>query len=940
MKRFLVACCVLSIVLWEGVSSWGATTDDIRKRIEEAEGVAGTSMEPTGLDRPKKQPLPDMPEADLKSLLIRSLGDDDGRKPEAAPQTKGKIVLVAEAGDGQISLKWNVIDLEGSAARDLHFTVRYGTEAGKLVRKVDAGSDVAYKIRDLKNSQVYYVQVQGVDKDKNTVALSDVERVVPLAEEFLSSNLEKDYARRPPSLQERFEPDALRRDLKQFGYEFFRNSRGVAQAQENLPVGADYVIGPGDVLRVDLWGSIQGRHELTVDRSGEITIPKVGVVKVWGLPYTQAKETINRAVARYYRGFELNVSLGRLRSIQVYVVGAVEAPGMYSVSALGTAINALAGAGGPTKNGSLRSVRLVRAGKLIQEIDCYDMFLTGDRSSDPRLENGDTVFVPVIGPVVAVAGEVKRPAIYELKGKVTLPEILQVAGGIAPSGDTGRIQVERVEGNSSRIVLDFNPNRKDLATALGDIVLQDRDMVKVFAISPASRQVVLLQGNVARPGEYQFRPGMRLRDLIPDYTMLLPDSYLDAVEITRLAPPDLHREVLSVSLRKVLAGEDKENIELHEQDSIKVFTRWEVLEKPMVAISGQVVNPGVFPFYPNMTVRDLITAAGSLKRSAFLENAELTRVTVEQGKARSSHLFVELNKALAGDPGHNLPLQPDDTLIVRGIENWLEASDRFVTLKGEVRYPGTYSITKGERLSSVIRRAGGYADKAYLLGARFTRKSVQEYQQKRMDEVILRTEKDIMQKQGELVSLSASREELEATRAALDGLLKGIERLKKLKAEGRVVLRLAPLEELARGAYDLELAGGDVLDIPSTPSVVNVIGEVYNPTSMVYLPDKSVSYFLRKSGGPTNNAEEDEMYLIKVDGSVFSRQQTSFGIHWDEEARSWSTGSFLGSRIDPGDSLVVPQKLERVAWMRNIKDITTILSQIALTAGTILLGLK
>ncbi|HEY5973680.1 MAG TPA: SLBB domain-containing protein [Geobacteraceae bacterium] len=872
----------------------------------------------------------DVPEADLKSLLFRSLGDEDGRKQdETAPTAKRKIVLVAEAGDGQVNLKWNVIELDSSIARDLRFTVKYGTESGKLTKQVDVGSDTTYKIRELKNSQIYYVQMQGVSRDKETVVVSEVERVVPLAEEFLSSNLEKNYARRPPSLQDRFEPDALQRDLKQFGYEFFRNSKGVAQAQDNLPVGADYVIGPGDVLRIDLWGSIQGRHELTVDRSGEIAIPKVGVVMVWGLPYSQARETIARAISRYYKGFELNVSLGRLRSIQVYVVGAVDAPGMYSVSALGTVINALAGAGGPTKNGSLRTVRIVRAGKLVQEVDCYDMLLSGDRHNDVRLENGDTVFVPVIGPVVAVAGEVKRPAIYELKGKGTLPEILQMAGGIAASGDTDRIQVERVEGNSSRIVLDFKPNGKDVTAALSDIVLQDRDMVKVFAISPAARRVVQLQGNVARPGEYQFRPGMRVRDLISDYTMLLPDSYLDALEISRLAPPDLHREVLSVSLRRILAGDDKENIELHEQDSVKVFTRWEVLEKPMVAINGQVFNPGVYPFYPNMTVRDLITAAGSLKRSAYLENAELTRVTIEQGKARSSHLFVELSKALAGDPAHNLPLQPDDTLIVRGIENWLEASDRFVILKGEFRYPGTYSITKGERLSSVIQRAGGYTANAYLPGAKFTRKAVQEYQQKRMNEVVLRTEKEIMQKQGELASLSASREELEATRSALEGLLKGVERIKQLKAEGRVVLYLTALQDLSSSSYDLELAGGDVLDIPSTPSFVNVFGEVYNPTSMVYLPDKDISFFLQKAGGPTKNAEEDEMYLIKADGSVFSRQQSS-----------WGTGSFLSSSIAPGDTLVVPQKLDRVAWMRNIKDITTIISQIALTAGTIILGLK
>jgi len=328
--------------------------------------------------------------------------------------------------------------------------------------------------------------------------------------------------------------------------------------------------------------------------------------------------------------------------------------------------------------------------------------------------------------------------------------------------------------------------------------------------------------------------------------------------------------------------------------------------------------------------------AGSLKRNAFLDSAELTRIEVEGGKAVATRRPVDLGKALAGDPQHNLELHPDDVVIVRGVVDWLEASDRFVTLKGEVRFPGTYSISKGERLSSVIARAGGFSDKAYLKGAKFTRKSVQETQQKRMDEIILRTEKDIIQKQGELTSLAASRDEIEATRASLDGLLKGLDKLKAAKAEGRVVIRLAPLDVFRMGPYDLELMGGDALEIPQTPSVVNVLGQVYNPTAFVYMSGRTISYYLEKSGGPTREAEESEMYIIKADGTVISKQQSSFGIRWDDSSRSWNFGSFSSSETDPGDTLVVPQKLERIAWMRTIKDITTILSQVALTAGVII----
>jgi protein involved in polysaccharide export with SLBB domain len=460
-------------------------------------------------------------------------------------------------------------------------------------------------------------------------------------------------------------------------------------------------------------------------------------------------------------------------------------------------------------------------------------------------------------------------------------------------------------------------------------------MVKVFPVNEAVRKVVSLKGNVARPGEYQFREGMRITDLIASFTALLPDSYMESGEVTRLVPPDLHREILSFNLRKALEGDPAENLLLHEQDTVKVFSRWDMQEKPTVSINGQVVNPGTYDFYPRMTVRDLVTAAGSLKRNAYLNNAELTRIVVANGRAEATRIGVDLGKALTGDPQQNMELQPDDVLIVRGIVDWLEATDRFIALQGEVKFPGVYSITKGERLSSVIARAGGYSDKAYLRGAKFTRKSVQESQQRRMDEVIARSEKDILQKQGELAALSASKEELEATKAALEGLMKGLERLKTVRAEGRVVIHLASLDDLRKSPYDLELQGGDSLEIPQTPSVVSVMGEVYNQTTLVYLPAKNVGFYLKKSGGPTRDAEEDEMYLIKADGSVMSRQQSTAGIHWDEDQRSWTFGGFMSSSMDPGDTLVVPQRLERIAWMRDIKDITTIISQIALTAGVI-----
>ncbi len=864
---------------------------------------------------------------------------DDARKSKVR---KPRLLVTAEAGDGLVLLSWKLLNVPAkSSDQAFRFSIRYGTESEKPTKTLHVGASDSHVLRELKNNQPYYIQVVASDREQLTLYKSDEIRTIPLPAEDQGSRLEKAFSKKTLTLMDKKDLDPFVRDLHQFGYDFFKNSSQTLAAMDSLPVGNDYILGPGDTLNLNVWGAVNSRHELTVDRNGEIMIPNVGMIKVWGLTYEQAKEVINKAIGRYFKNYEMNLTLGRLRTIQVFVVGEVEAPGSYPVSSLATVINALSAAGGPARSGSLRGIKVSRNGQAPLEVDLYDMFLSGDRSKDVRLQNGDTVFVPVIGPVVAVAGEVRRPAIYEIKGAATLPEVLKMAGGVTASGYTGRIQVERVANNSARVVLDFAPKDGSLDAALGTIQIMDRDMIKVFPVQEATRQIVSLKGNVVRPGENQYRKGMRLTDLIPGFQDLLPESYLESVEITRLAPPDFHRELLTANLRRALAGSEPDNILLQEQDTVKVFSRWEMEEKPQVSVNGAVVNPGTYNYYPGMTVRDLITAAGSPKRNAYLETGELSRIVIVGDKANPLRLSLDLAKALAGDPQQNLPLQSDDVLIVRSVTDWFDASDKFIKLKGEVRFPGVYSVARGEKLSSVITRAGGYTERAYLRGARFLRRSVRETQQKRMDEIIVRTEKEILQKQASLSSLAASREELEATKASLEGLMKSVEKMKTMKAEGRVVIRLGTIEELQKSSFDVVVEGGDELDIPARPSVVHVMGQVFNPISFVFQPESAdVGTYLKKAGGPTNDAETSEMYVIKSDGTVFSRQQSSFGLHWSDDDRHWTFGSFTASALEPGDTLVVPQKIERMAWMREIKDITQILANVALTAGTILIGLR
>jgi len=293
--------------------------------------------------------------------------------------------------------------------------------------------------------------------------------------------------------------------------------------------------------------------------------------------------------------------------------------------------------------------------------------------------------------------------------------------------------------------------------------------------------------------------------------------------------------------------------------------------------------------------------------------------------------MIDLEEALKGNPAHNLTLEPFDELIVRRIPNWTEAKDRYVTLTGEFVFPGVYPVYKGERLSAVIARAGGFTDKAYPKGAKFTRESVRKIQQQRMDEALVRAQEDVISKKTTSLSTAASKEEVEAAKATLEGLERSIAILKTKKAEGRVIIQLAAPEKLKGTPYDVELVGGDALYVPFDPKSVNVLGNVYNPTTSLYEPRKDVAYYLDRVGGPTSDGDEDEMYLVKADGTVYSNNQaSSFFFH----------NGFLSTNVDSGDTLVVPQKIERTAWLRNIKDITTIISQIALSAGTVFLGLR
>lgn len=751
---------------------------------------------------------------------------------------------------------------------------------------------------------------------------------VEVGEEAEVSPIEKALSAGDVTVGETESQPAPTRNLVQFGYSFFRPEAPGFAALTDIPVGPDYVIGPGDSIVLNAWGSLNGTFELEVNRSGEIVLPKVGAVKVWGLTFERLPEVINASLAKVFKDFKTSITMGRLKLIKIYVVGEVNSPGDYDLSSLSTLINALAAAGGPLKTGSLRNVMVKRGGEVVETVDLYDFFLHGDKSHDVRLQSGDTVFVPVIGKVAGITGNVKRPGIYELKNERTLKDLIGIAEGLLPTGYLERVQISRVCAHLKRTVSDVNLDPKGSGKSLDELTasigIQDMDLVNIAPIDQTLRGYVRLEGHVLRPGDYSLKPGMRINDLIHPEE-LLPEYYQGGAELTRYSGPDLHPEKVFFNLAKAISGDPGSNLELKEFDIVRVFSRWDMEEMPMVTVGGEVQKPGRYRLFKDMTVRDLLTLAGNPKLTAYLKNAELTRIKETDGSVTSYPVIVNLEEALKGNPKENIKLAPFDELTVRKIPNWVEETGRHITIKGEVMFPGTYPIYKGERLSSVLERAGGFTDKAYLKGAKFTRTLVKEEQQKRMDEVIARAEQEISVKQGDLASVAASKDELEATQAALNGLMQSVERLKTAKAEGRMVIRLSRLDEFRKGPYDLELMGGDELVIPQTPESVSVLGQVYNQTTFVHIPGKDVSYYLNMAGGPTQEADKSDMYLIRADGMVQSRRaEHGFFFHGTD---------FESLEPDSGDTIVIPQRFERIAWMREIKDIASTLGNVALMAG-------
>ena len=524
-----------------------------------------------------------------------------------------------------------------------------------------------------------------------------------------------------PSLYDMYvQTSARQRPLERFGLDVFRNTTNDPLAiPMDLPVGPDYVLGPGDSLEIDLWGGVSQRLFRVVDREGRVSLPEAGPLLVSGRNLGDVQSAVQQVLRTEYRDVSADVSLSRLRTVRVYVVGDVAAPGAYDISSLSTPLNALFAAGGVTARGSLRALKHYRGKQLVEEVDAYDLLLHGVRSGMGRLENGDTLLVPSIGPQVTVEGMVRRPAIYELHGESSLADVLDLAGGILPTATLRHIEVQRVEAHEKRtmLALDLSPT-EDADSAkkkLDAFKVSDGDEIHIFPIAPYNEDAIYLQGHVLRPGRYSYKQGMRLSDLIGSYKDLLPEPAAHYAEIVRLNPPDFHPSVESFDLTAALANPASAP-KLEPLDTVRIFSRYDFQPAPEIWVGGEVREPGKYRTSGQAHLKDAVYLAGGITQDASLDSAQLFRT---QPDGTLKILSVDLREALAGNPIDNILIEPRDRLLVH--RNPARVDPPTVYITGEVAKPGRYPLTSNMHVEDLVRVAGGMKRSAYTESADLSR---------------------------------------------------------------------------------------------------------------------------------------------------------------------------------------------------------------------------
>ena len=723
-----------------------------------------------------------------------------------------------------------------------------------------------------------------------------------------------------------------------YGQDLFRNVPSTFAPSDLSPVTSDYLIGPDDELRIRIWGQINFSGNVRVDRSGNIYLPQIGVVGVAGLPFSALDQHLRKAVGATYRNFDLSVDMGRIRSIQVYVTGRARRPGVYTVSSLSSLVDALFASGGPSPHGSLRHILVNRGGKTVDDFDLYALLIHGDKSHDVRLQSEDVLYIPPAGPQAAITGSINNPGIYELREGDTIRNLIDAAGNASEVASSARISLERLEEPQHRQAMEFGFDATSLSTPV-----VGGDILRIYSILPAYQKTVILRGNVANPGRFGWRPGMHLSDLIPDQDSLVSRDYWWKRSHLGLPAPEFEPSISTIGQFQRPAESDLKGrltTSVTQETLMSALTPTDQPSPDMPgsdsAKSAQMGNSGTLgsqltrESVPGSTGKPSLNtirlaAPGINWNYAVIERTDPTTL-------QSSLIPFDLGRlVLNHDAAQDLALQPGDTITVfsqADIRVPIDLQVKYVKLEGEFAHPGFYSVTPGETLRDLVRRAGGLTSKAYLYASEFTRESTRLLQQQRLDEYVrtisMESERGTQELAMSATSSAASASDVSASRSAGQGL---VARLSQIRATGRIVLRFQPNGANVENVPALDLQDGDKFVVPYVPSTVNVIGAVYDQNSFLYQPGQTVGNYLNMAGGPNRNADKRHSFVIHADGSVISSVALKGVGFWGKD--------FNQLRLHPGDTIIVPDKTLRPTALRNVLDWSQIFSQLALGAAAI-----
>ncbi len=754
-----------------------------------------------------------------------------------------------------------------------------------------------------------------------------------------------------------------------YGTELFHNVPSTFAPLNMTPVPSNYVIGPGDELRIRVWGQVNFQSNVQVDRSGEVYLPQVGPVHVAGMPFSALDGHLRSAIGRVYRNFDLTADIGQIRAIQVYVAGEARRPGVYTVSSLSTLVDAVFASGGPSIQGSMRNIELRRGSETVASFDLYALLAHGDKSKDVKLLPGDVIFIPPVGAEVAITGSIRNPAVYELRTGEALDNLIADAGGVSAVAEEARISIERIQDHHDRQAMEVAFDTRGLKTPLAD-----GDLIRIFSIVPMYQQTVILRGNLANPGRFAWHPGMHLSDLIPDKDSLITRNYwwkraqlgLPAPEfqasegLTYMRQPADNTPITlktlipsQMSRSNQTASQQGPNGILQDQSG-STPTQYGVGQNQAAlqqTQSGMVQSqPGMIGGQPLSAQQRAGSSSLAAQQAGFSSGipAPEQRTEVRQLAAEIDWDYAVIERldpktlktmlvpfdlgklVLQHDSSQDLDLQAGDVVTIfseADIHVPIAEQTKLVTLSGEFVHAGVYTVQPGETFRHLVERAGGLTPNAYLYASEYTRESTRRMQQARIDEYVQNLSMEIQR--GNLATAASAVSSAQDPTAAAGSQASEqqlLASLRQIQATGRIVLRFKPDSSGIDSLPDITMENDDQFIVPSTPATVNVVGAVYDQNSFLFTQGRRAGEYLQLAGGPNQDSDRKHEFLIRADGEVVGS---------DLGGGLWNN-KFDNVRVYPGDTIVVPEKNLKPSSMRNVIQWSQIISNLGM--GFALMG--